>query len=143
MSEPIVIERLIDAPPAIVYSYLTVSEKWARWQGSKAVIVPEPGGRFALTMSDGSSALGEFIELEPERRVVFTWGWVAHPDLPPGSSIVEIDLAAEGTGTRVTLTHRGLPPDEVAIHQAGWDHYTDRLVIAAEGGDPGPDARPG
>jgi uncharacterized protein YndB with AHSA1/START domain len=94
-------------------------------------------------MSNGSSALGEFVELEPDRRVVFTWGWVGHPEVPPGSTIVEIDLVAEGAGTRLTLTHRGLPPEEVAIHAAGWDHYTGRLVLAAEGGDPGPDIQPG
>jgi uncharacterized protein YndB with AHSA1/START domain len=143
MSEPIVVERLIDAPPAVVYSYLTESEKWVRWQGTKAVLVPEPGGRFALEMATGSSALGEFVELEPDRRVVFTWGWEGHPEVPPGSTIVEIDLAAEGTGTRLTLTHRGLPPEEIAIHTSGWAHYTTRLVLLAEGGDPGPDTQPG
>jgi uncharacterized protein YndB with AHSA1/START domain len=143
MSEPIIVERLIDAPPEVVYSYLTVSEKWVRWQGSEVVIVAEPGGRFVLTMSNGSSATGEFVELDPVRRVVVTWGWVGHPDVPPGSTIVEIDLAAEGTGTRLTLTHRGLPPGEIAIHRSGWDHYSDRLVVAAEGGDPGPDIQPG
>jgi hypothetical protein len=42
----------------------------------------------------------------------------------------------------LTLTHRGLPPDDIAIHEAGWRHYVPRLAALAEGGDPGPDTNP-
>ena len=139
MSDPIVVERLIAAPPSVVYSYLTSSEKWARWQGVDAIVEPESGGEFAVSMPNGTSARGEFVELEPDRRVVFTWGWVDHPEIPPGSTTVEIELTGEGDGTRVRLTHRGLPPAEVPIHTAGWEHYTTRLGEVAEGREPGPD----
>ena len=139
MSDPIVIERLIAAPPAVVYSYLTSSEKWARWQGVNAIVEPESGGEFAVSMPNGTSARGEFVELEPDRRVVFTWGWADHPEVPPGSTTVEIDLIGEDGGTRLRLTHRGLPPDEVLIHTTGWEHYTIRLGEVAEGREPGPD----
>lgn len=142
MIDPIVVERVIAAPPSLVYAYLTDSERWARWQGVGAVIQPEPGGRFALSMSNGTKARGEFVDLDPDRRVVFTWGWVDHPGVPPGSSVVEIDLFSEGEGTRLRLTHRGLPQDEVPIHTSGWEHYVGRLVTLAEGGDPGPDVMP-
>ncbi|HEU4916872.1 MAG TPA: SRPBCC family protein [Acidimicrobiia bacterium] len=143
MSEPIVLERVIAASPSVVFSYLTNSEKWARWQGDHATIRPERGGIFALSMSNGTRARGQFVEVEQDRRVVFTWGWVDHPGVPPGSTTVEIELFAEGDGTRLRLTHDGLPPDEVAIHTAGWEHYADRLVTTAEGRDPGPDVLPG
>jgi uncharacterized protein YndB with AHSA1/START domain len=142
MSQPIVVERLISAPPRVVYAYLTDAEKWARWQGERATIRPERGGLFALSMANGTTARGEFVEIEQDRRVVFTWGWVDHPGVPPGSTTVEIELFEEGGGTRLRLTHTGLPPDEVPIHTVGWEHYSRRLVIAAEGGDPGPDAIP-
>lgn len=140
MSDPIVVERLIAAPPSVVYSYLTSSEKWVRWQGVEAIIQPESGGEFAVSMPNGTSARGEFLELEPDQRVVFTWGWVDHPEVPPGSTTVEIVLIGEGDGTRLRLTHRGLPPDEVPIHMAGWEHYTIRLVDVAEDREPGPDS---
>jgi uncharacterized protein YndB with AHSA1/START domain len=142
MSQPIVVERLITAPPRVVYAYLTDAEKWARWQGDRATIRPERGGLFALSMANGTTARGEFVEVEQDRRVVFTWGWVDHPGVPPGSTTVEIELFEEGEGTRLRLTHTGLPPDEVAIHTVGWEHYSRRLVTAAEGGDPGTDALP-
>ncbi|CAN5232215.1 hypothetical protein BH18ACT5_BH18ACT5_10170 [soil metagenome] len=92
-----------------------------------------------LPWANGTTARGEFVELIPDHRVVFTWGWIDHPGLSPGSSTVEIDLTSEGEGTLLKPTHRGLPPDEVATHVTGWNHYTSRLAITAEGGEPGPD----
>jgi uncharacterized protein YndB with AHSA1/START domain len=53
LSDPIVVERLIAAPPLVVYSYLTSSEKWARWQGVDAIVEPESGGEFAVSMPNG------------------------------------------------------------------------------------------
>jgi uncharacterized protein YndB with AHSA1/START domain len=143
MTAPIVVTRRIAAPPSMVYAYLTDSEKWVRWQGVNATIEAKRGGIFALVMANGTSARGEFVELIPNQRVVFTWGWIDHTGVPPGSSTVEIDLVPEGGGTLLKLTHRGLPPDEVAIHTVGWNHYSSRLGIAAEGGEPGPAVLPG
>jgi uncharacterized protein YndB with AHSA1/START domain len=104
-----------------------------------AVVEAVDGGELTIVMPNGTSASGEFVELEPDRRVVFTWGWVDHPDIPPGSTTVEIDLVEAEGGTRLRLTHRGLPPDEVPIHTAGWERYTSRLGDVAEGREPGPD----
>ena len=143
MSAAIVIERLVAAPPSAVYAHLTVAEKWARWQGTGAHLEARPGGIFSLAMANGATARGEFVELEPDRRVVFTWGWVDHPAVPPGTSTVEIELIPEGPGTRVRLTHRGLPEDEIPLHTAGWEHYVPRLAAVAQGEDPGPDPGPG
>ncbi|MGH8912356.1 MAG: SRPBCC family protein [Acidimicrobiia bacterium] len=139
MKDRIVVERLIDAPPSVVYSYLTEPEKWARWQGVAATIEPRPGGVFAVSMPTEAQARGEFVDLVPNRRVVFTWGWTDHPTVPPGSTRVEIELIAEGSATRLILTHLGLPSDEVPLHTEGWNHYLSRLVTVSEGYDPGPD----
>ncbi len=142
MTEPIIVERRISAPPSVVYRYLTESDKWARWQGVSATIKPVRGGIFAIAMANGMRARGQFIELVPEERVVFTWGWIDHPGVPPGASTVEIDLIAEGNGTLLRLTHSGLPTEEVPLHAAGWQHYVPRLALLSEGGDPGPDLGP-
>lgn len=123
--------------------YLTDSVRWARWQGASAEIEAIPEGRFRMSMADGSTAEGRFVELEPNRRIVFTWGWQGHPTVPPGSTTVEIDLIPDGDGTLVRLVHRGLPPEDQPIHRAGWDRYLPRLALAAEGGNPGPDRPPG
>ena len=50
------------------------------------------------------------------------------------------ELTPEGDGTLLRFVHSGLPSDEAAAsHAHGWDHYLERLVSAAEGGDPGRD----
>ncbi|MEX2623211.1 MAG: SRPBCC domain-containing protein [Acidimicrobiia bacterium] len=142
MTKPIVVEKRIAAPPSMVYTYLTESDKWARWQGESATIETKRGGVFAFSMANGMKARGQFIELVPDQRVVFTWGWIDHPDIPPGSTTVEIDLVSDGDDTLLRLTHHGVPPDEIAKHSAGWTHYLQRLALVASGGDPGADLGP-
>ncbi|MGA8039241.1 MAG: SRPBCC domain-containing protein [Acidimicrobiia bacterium] len=133
----------IDAPPSVVYRFLTESDKWVRWQGEAAILDPRVGGVFSMTMGDGSTARGRFIELVADRRVVFSWGWLDRPGIPPGSTVVDIELIADGDGTLVVLTHRSMPPDEVRPHEMGWAHYLPRLATAAEGGSPTRDSGPG
>ena len=139
----IVIERRVNAPPSAVYAYLTNSERWAEWQGEEATVDARRGGLFRMRMATGQTARGQFLELVPDTRVVFTWGWVDVPGIPPGSTTVEIDLVADGDATLVRLTHRGVPPDGHDAHRVGWQHYLPRLALRAEGGDPGPDPGPG
>jgi uncharacterized protein YndB with AHSA1/START domain len=137
VDDEIRVERRIEAPPAAVYRYLTESELWSRWQGEAAELEPVAGGSFRVTMGEGQIVEGEFVAVEPDRRVVVTWGWRDHPRMPPGTSMVEFELVPDGTATIVRLTHRGIPVEDVPIHRAGWDVFVPRLAIVAEGGDPG------
>lgn len=130
--DPIVLERVIGAPPAVVYAYLTEADKWVLWQGTAATLDPRPGGTLVISMDNGMEVHGEFVELEPGRRVVFTWGWKGHAEVPPGSSTVEIVLVATSTGTHLTLTHSGLPDGEIPAHTAGWEMHLPLLGEAAE-----------
>lgn len=139
----IVIEQRIGASPSTVYAYLTDADRWRRWQGVDATLDPRPGGIFSMLMGNGMNARGEFVELVPDRRVVFTWGWVDHPAIPPGSTVVEIDLRPDGGETVVVLTHRSVPDSEVPPQRIGWSHYLPRLALAASGRDPGQDPGPG
>jgi uncharacterized protein YndB with AHSA1/START domain len=74
----------------------------------------------------------------------FTWGWEGgEPLTRPGTSRVEVLLAADGDGTRLRLLHHDLPTAESAgKHRLGWRHYLDRLAVVGGGGDPGPDDYP-
>ena len=137
-SDVIHVERRIAAPPAAVFRYLTQSDLWSRWQGESADLDPTPGGRFKVRMAEGQVVEGTFVAVEPDRRVVLTWGWQEHPRMPPGTTTVEIELRADGDGTLVLLTHRGLPPEDVPIHRQGWDMFLPRLEVVATGGHPGP-----
>jgi uncharacterized protein YndB with AHSA1/START domain len=138
--DAITIERRVAAPPGRVYQYLTDGERWSRWQGLGTVLEAAPGGELRIRMGDGNVACGQFVELVPDRRVVFTWGWRdGSYDLAPGSSTVTIDLLPDGDGTLVRLTHTGLPSPARDPHRNGWERYADRLVACAEGREPEPD----
>jgi uncharacterized protein YndB with AHSA1/START domain len=136
-------EIAIAARPEIVWELLVDPEKAGTWWGRPA-FEPRPGGPMRMSVTPRSVAAGEFVEVDPPRRLVFTWGWESgggDPGLvPPGSSTVEIDLVPDGSGTLLRLVHRNLPTEESAgAHGVGWTHYLGRLAIAAAGGDPGPD----
>lgn len=138
----LVVEQRIAAPPSVVYRYLTEPDKWKVWQGVDADLDARPGGIFSMVMGNGMNARGQFLELIPNQLVVFTWGWVDRPGIPPGSTTVEMRLTADGDDTVLTLTHRSVPDDEAAMQQMGWTHYLPRLAVAAAGGIPEPDSGP-
>ncbi|HWO93330.1 MAG TPA: SRPBCC domain-containing protein [Dehalococcoidia bacterium] len=143
MSAPIIVERWVPAPPNVVYRYFTSAEWWARWQGTGATLDPRPGGAIHIRMagSNEAGARGHFVELVPDRRLVFTWGWIDAPfgEVPPGSTLVEVDLIVQGDGTIIRLTHRQLPAGLEPMHEEGWRVYLDRLAARVAGDDPGPD----
>jgi uncharacterized protein YndB with AHSA1/START domain len=146
-SQTLVIEREIrvDASPETVFEFFTDPEKMVRWKGSAATLDPRPGGIYRVAMHTQAVARGEYVEVDPPNRIVFTWGWEggAHPP-EPGTSTVEVTFTPDGDGTVVRLVHTGLPTAEsVEQHSQGWDLYMPRLEIAAAGGDPGPDPNAG
>ena len=129
----------LGAPPDEVFLYLTDAERYVRWQGVKAELDPRPGGMYRVWMDADTVARGEYVEVESPRRVVFTWGWEGNDGVPPGSTTVELTLEADGEGTVLSLRHTGLPDGEAtAMHEEGWRHFTDRLVVVTRGEDPGP-----
>ena len=76
----------------------------------------------------------------PVHRLAYSFGWDGSEVVPPGSSLVEIDLLEQPDGTLLRLTHSGLPSaEQCAGHAEGWAHYLGRLAEVAAGRDPGPD----
>lgn len=109
-----------------------------QWMGDHAVLDPTAGGEFTLDIR-GTPVRGRYLEVDPPRRLVVSWGYAGSDRLPPGASTVEVRLRREGRGTRVELEHRDLPAAESRDHARGWSHYLTRLTVAATGGDAGPD----
>ncbi len=137
-------EVVVDASPETIFELLTVADEHVRWMGTEAELDPRPGGRYRVLVAGQYPAVGEFVEVVPNDRVVFTFGWDAPGNpVPPGSSTIEISLHPEGAKTRVRLVHRDLPEGVVGEHTHGWGHYLGRLSVAASGGDGGPDTGPG
>ena len=143
------VEKRIAARPETVFAYFTDPERFCMWQGVDAELDPRPGGLFRVTVTGRSRvvAKGEYVEVDPPSRIVFTWGWEQIEGLPdgmdgllPGTSTVEVTLEPAGEDTILRLRQTGLRTDpERNIHIQGWEQTLDRLVIVASGGDPGPD----
>ena len=130
----------VAAQPETVFSYFTDPVRYARWMGGTATLDPAPGGIYRVGMRDGVLAAGEFLEVEPPHRLVFSWGWTHDLAVAPGSTRVVVTFHEEDGGTRVILRHYDLPTDEQRDHHlAGWNLYLGRLAVRVAGGDPGPD----
>jgi uncharacterized protein YndB with AHSA1/START domain len=137
-SEAIEREVRVAASPEVVFGFFIDPAKMILWKGLDAMLDARPGGIYRVVVTNNDIARGEYVEIVPHSRVVFTWGWENSP-IPPGSTTVEISLTPDGDGTIVRLRHTGLASEAVLQHDQGWNHYLSRLVIAAGGGDPGPD----
>ena len=138
MTEPLLVQREIHiaAPPAAVFAFLTDPEKIVGWMGAEATML-------YLLKGARRTARGEYREVVPVHRLVYSFGWEGREEVPPGSSLIEIDLIDRDGGTLLRITHRGLPDaEQCAGHDRGWAHYLSRLAIAASGRNPGVDHGP-
>ena len=137
---PVEREVRIDAPADVIFKFFIDPAHMVRWMGVAADLDARPGGVFRVNVTGQDVARGEYVEVSPNERVVFTWGWEGEGNpVRPGSSTVEVTLEPDGPATLVRLRHLGLPGGPSDRHADGWDHYMGRLVVAAAAGDAGPD----
>ena len=126
----------IPVDPDTAFALITEPERLRRWQTVAARVDLRVGGEYRWTITPGHSAVGTFTEVEPGKRVVFTWGWQASG--ADASTVTIILEPAEG-GTTVRLIHEGLSDEAAAGHTEGWIHYLGRLKALATTGDAGAD----
>ena len=118
----------IAAPIDVVWAHLTTAEGLVRWVGPHATADPVPGGVLRWTHPNGAAVVGRFVELDPPRRLVFTYGWEGDlMGVPPESTTVEIALSERDGVTTVRLAHHGLPPAVVDDHEHGWAYFLGEL----------------
>ena len=104
---------------------------------------PRLDGLYQVNVRGEHLAEGRFTEVVTVHRLAYTFGWRDREDMPPGSSLIEIDLLEQNDGTLLHKTHSGLPnASSCDAHDKGWAFYLGRLAVAAGGGDPGPDRDP-
>lgn len=134
MSGPGVIEirRRLPAPVSEVFKWWTEADRLREWMSpvgtAEAHVELHVGGALRIVMrGDGMviEHVGEFIEIEPPRRLVFTWA-SAFTGAEP--SLITIQLDAEGANaTNLHLVHSRLPESIVTTHRQGWGAMLDRL----------------
>jgi uncharacterized protein YndB with AHSA1/START domain len=130
----------IAATPETVWELLVDPQQAIRWMGMNATFDVRRGGAYSVDVIPGHTSRGEFVEIDPPRKLVYTWGWEKNENVPPGSTTIEFELIPKSDGTLLRFAHRGLPtPQSAASHTHGWEHYLARLERIANGNEPGPD----
>jgi len=134
-SDEVHLEIRIDASPQTVFALLTDAARMRTWLAELVEAEPQPGGLFRISGPSSVSIEGTYLEVIPNRKVVFTWGGVE--GLRPGQSTVEFVLEPDGAGTLLRLRHYGLPGPALEPRRRGWVYSgLIKLKDAAEGRTP-------
>ena len=132
------IVRFINVPTDRVYDAWTDPAQLRQWFGPENVRTRNitadvrVGGnyRWDLTSAEGEemSAFGEYKELVPGKKIVFTWQWDNDEAWENRTSVVTIELDASRGGTELRLKHEQLPSEESRDrHHEGWNSLLDKL----------------
>jgi uncharacterized protein YndB with AHSA1/START domain len=116
------LERTIDiqAERETVFRFFTDGARWASWWGAGSEIDPQVGGKVLIRYPGGVEVTGNIVEVVPPERLVFTYGFVQGQPVPPGGSLVTIELEARGAATRLHLSHAFAEPTVRNEHVQGW-----------------------
>jgi uncharacterized protein YndB with AHSA1/START domain len=123
----------IVARPSTVFKFISSPAHFKRWMGEGASVDPTPSGRVRVVYPNGDVAVGTVLELVPNKKVVFAWGYENSKNgIPPESTRLTIELEEQTNGTRVRLLHEGLPDEQSRTeHAMGWSYYTNALSYGA------------
>ena len=138
MSAPIVQERILDATPEEVFAAWSDPAGLGIWMCPGAdmthatvAVDVRVGGRFRIVMHGARDYAhhGEYLVIEPPRRLVFTWvsEWLP---APLAATRVSVTLAPAGRdATRLTLVHEEIPDgDDYRGHPDGWATILAKLA---------------
>jgi uncharacterized protein YndB with AHSA1/START domain len=105
--EPLIVERVFDAPVALVWKALTDKDDIKHWSFDIREFEPRVGFEFQFYGGDETSQYlhrCKVAEAIPHKRLAYTWRYEGYA----GDSLVTFELFAEGKKTRLRLTHTGL-----------------------------------
>ncbi len=131
------LEKVLQARTERVFAACVEPEKLAEWWGPAGFTSPSldldvrEGGRYRITMQppDGGAfhLRGEFSEVDPPRRLVYTFEW-EEPDPDDQETVVTLSLLDHREGTKLVV-YQGPFATEArrALHEAGWTESLERL----------------
>ena len=136
----LVITRIFDAPPRLVFKVWTEPEHLVHWWGPKGFTLPtctmdfRPGGayRFCMRSPEGVDhwLQGVYREIVEPERLVFTWAWVDAEGKPGHETLLTVTFEEHNGKTKLTL-HQAVFESVTArdAHRGGW---TSSLECLAE-----------
>jgi uncharacterized protein YndB with AHSA1/START domain len=130
------IDRLIKASPSEVYLYFTNSTALRDWFCDVATADPHPGGRLYVWWNEGYYTSGEYLKLDKNEFVSFSWFGRGEPR----ATVVDVQLLRRKAGTLLKLTHRklGRNTEWIAIgneYRKEWLKALDNLASVLETGE--------
>ena len=131
----VVVRRQISASPEEVFEAWTDAEGMRQWMrpgptaDARITLDVRKGGSYRIDMIRGADVYehrGEYLEVDPPRRLQFTWISKGTKETP---SVVTVELTPSEGGTALVLTHERLPDAQAATgHEKGWSEIVDQLV---------------
>jgi uncharacterized protein YndB with AHSA1/START domain len=134
-AEVLRITRTYPASRQRVFAAFTEPDLLKQWWGPNGFSLPRAevdlrvGGRYRFAMQppqgDTAYLTGSFKEVNPPRRLVYTWAWESMPEF---ETLVTIEFREAEGDTEVVITQERFSNDEVRQqHAVGWIGGLDRL----------------
>jgi uncharacterized protein YndB with AHSA1/START domain len=142
------LQRTVPASPNLVYRAWLEPERIRQWlapgslEVTRAEVDEQVGGRYQIWQGNADGEQGgfecEILELVPDRRIVFSWGFVGpeRAALSMDSQLtITLEDAPEGA-TTLTLVHEHLDalhdamPEVAEMVETGWKLVLDKLSDA-------------
>ena len=131
------LQFVVDAPRERIFRTLTEPAELARWWGPRGYTTPEidldlrVGGGYRLTMQppdgDRFHLAGEFLEIEPPSRLVYTFRW-EEPDPDDRETVATLSLDDLGDATEVSLSQGEFATEaRLELHRSGWTDSSEKL----------------
>ena len=143
MTEVLHVVHTVSASADRVFEAWTDPDQFKRWT------CPDPtasvdveidlrvGGHYSICMHvEGGpfTAYGIYREVDPPRRLVYTWGWKEEAHAMNADTVVTVEFVPVEEGTEVRLTHSGFPtPDDRDGHEEGWKICVGRFAELVDG----------
>jgi len=146
----LIVKRLLNAPPERAFRAWTLAEHIRQWMRPEpGMVVPlasmdlRVGGKFRIQMKnpDGEffTAVGEFREVTPPVRLVYTWDWEKDGggeefgEVEGKPSLITVEFLKRGEQTEFVLTHtRFATVQSRDSHANGWGRIVDCYAGAVE-----------
>lgn len=133
------LSRHLDASPEKIFDAWLDPQMAARWlftspksESHSARIDPRVGGRWTIVdRRDGTdyTALGEYLEIDRPRRLVFTFGM---PQFSDTFAKVTVEIQPQGKGCLLTVRQESVPLAQLQATEQGWVAMFDQLLATLD-----------
>ena len=128
--------QFVQALPAEVFRAFTNAMALREWLCDVSTVMPRKEGRLYLWWNSGYYTAGEFIEIQPDEKVAFTW----HGRGEPGPTRVDVTVTPKDGGALVALEHSGVGTGDewsstIKEIEQGWKTGLENLASVLETGE--------